>query len=502
MLPPISMGSHRRFLTDPPPPTRDAHLFDLEAEASSRYSLTDLLHPPLQGGFLRPKTYHSAQNVLTFIDSARRYVEARRRELHSTGASFIFRLSSNTRLRVIRVSEIDNLERYIEELQRRAIFRLENRSGESLPNISLPSMYGWDNDPSYFISDLDDQHVSILTRRSANWSRPDSVRGPSSALINDFTQYMDAEYEIIRSGESRWNLILPAMHKLECRTGPSITWIDDIRRRADIPCVAWEPSWFEATVKIPDPNAFHKKRSRCIVEDCILLNGHWSSHELPNPCNMNGCSLPRNHTRDHIIIHRKMGSEDSREVDARFARDAKAGEKYWKELADAVLEAMGRPQPENPMESEDLREVDARLARHGEAWERYWQKLADAVLEAMGPSASTKSVMTSPIITPVMKPRPLIMMPPVMKLCSPIMKPAVMKLCSPIIKPAVMKPCTFIASPSLLRKKPLSLYRRYILRDCHIRLFQLDPGTTTSGITGSFICAELSTSSAYIALSY
>ncbi|KAI0854642.1 heterokaryon incompatibility protein-domain-containing protein [Xylaria cubensis] len=59
-----------------------------------------------------------------------------------------------------------------------------------------------------------------------------------------------------------------------------------------------------------------------------------------------------------------------------------------------------------------------------------------------------------------------------------------------------------IPSPSLPIEEPSSLYQRYVLEDRHIRLFQLNPGTTTSGITGSFICTELSTCSAYIALSY
>ncbi|KAI0429017.1 heterokaryon incompatibility protein-domain-containing protein [Xylaria sp. FL1042] len=68
------------------------------------------------------------------------------------------------------------------------------------------------------------------------------------------------------------------------------------------------------------------------------------------------------------------------------------------------------------------------------------------------------------------------------------------------VKNTTMK--VFIPPPILLRGEPSSPYRRLALYNRQIRLFQLEPGITASGITGSFICAELSSRPSYTALSY
>ncbi|KAI0809431.1 heterokaryon incompatibility protein-domain-containing protein [Xylaria sp. FL0064] len=202
--------------------------------------------------------------------------------------------------------------------------------------------------------------------------------------------------------------------RLGIRNSP---WVEDVQRA--IPLLIWEPSWFEETSGFPGRLPW----TVCTVKDCVLSRGHRAPHEIWKPCEAKGCLRHRNHDGDH-----RMRNEELRDAAVRLEKEAQAAARYWKGLADMVLEAMGYPQPEG----------------------RWISKMAKTV--------------TRPV------------------------KNTTMKVSIPL--------------PCFPRRGPLTPYRRLVLNNRQIRLFQLNPGTTTSGITGSFICAELFSRPAYTALSY
>ncbi|KAI1274418.1 heterokaryon incompatibility protein-domain-containing protein [Xylaria sp. FL0933] len=194
-------------------------------------------------------------------------------------------------------------------------------------------------------------------------------------------------------------------------------WVEDVERV--LPLLIWEPSWFEKTSSFPRRLPWIV----CTVKDCVLPRGHQAPHEIWKPCGVKGCLRHWNHDGDH-----RMRNEELRDAAVRLEKEAEAAARYWSNLADRVLEAMGYTWPEG----------------------RWISKMAKTV--------------TKPVKNTIMK----VSIPP----------------------------------PSLPRGEPSSTYRRLVLDNRQIRLFRLNPGTTTSGITGSFVCAELSSPPAYIALSY
>ncbi|KAI1347733.1 heterokaryon incompatibility protein-domain-containing protein [Xylaria sp. FL0043] len=201
---------------------------------------------------------------------------------------------------------------------------------------------------------------------------------------------------------------------LQTRNSP---WVEDAQQA--IPLLIWEPSWLEGTSGFPRRLPW----TVCTMKDCVLPNGHRAPHELWKPCEVKGCLRYQNHDGDH-----RMRNEELRDAAVRLEKESQAAARYWKDLADMVLEAMGYPQPEG----------------------RWISKMAKTEM--------------SPVKNTTMK--------------------------------------ASIPPPSFPQRGPLTPYRRLVLDNQHIRLFQLNPGTTTSGITGSFICAELSPPPAYTALSY
>ncbi|KAF5595298.1 Pfs NACHT and ankyrin domain protein [Fusarium subglutinans] len=194
----------------------------------------------------------------------------------------------------------------------------------------------------------------------------------------------------------------------------TVTWVHDVQRAVEIHPLIWELPWFEQSSRPPVRLPWNP----CVTKDCVLPNGHLSSHEVWKPCTIEDCSRHQGHGGDHI-----MRSEELSEINARFEKRAKAAQMFWRELADTVLEAMGYPQPED----------------------RWRSKMARTIIK---PFENTRR-------------KPL------------------------------------IQSASLPRGIPSSPYRKFVLENRQIRLFQLDPATTTS-ITGSFICAELSSRPANI----
>ncbi|KAF5537201.1 hypothetical protein FNAPI_11487 [Fusarium napiforme] len=235
---------------------------------------------------------------------------------------------------------------------------------------------------------------------------------PDEDLINSGpgNQYMDNHIGYIGSISNFANTLSGSR---------TVTWIKDVQRAIEIPSLIWEVPWFEQSSRFPvrlpwDP---------CATKDCVLPNDHLSSHEIWKPCTMQDCSRHRDHEGDH-----RMRSEELSEINARFEKRAEAAERFWRELADTVLEAMGYPQPEG----------------------RWRSKVAKTTIK---PFENTRR--------------------------------------QPSIK-----------YPSLARGIPSLAYRKFVLENRQIRLFQLHPRTTTSSITGSFICAELSSRPVYTALSY
>ncbi|KAF5543825.1 het-domain-containing protein [Fusarium mexicanum] len=201
-------------------------------------------------------------------------------------------------------------------------------------------------------------------------------------------------------------------------SGGTVTWVKDVQRAGEIPPLVWEIPYFGQSSELTMSHLWNP----CATKDCVLPNGHLSSHEIWKPCAMEDCSRHQGHDGDH-----RMRSDGLSEINARFEKRAKAAQMFWRELADTVLEAMGYPQPED----------------------RWRSKMAKTIIK---PFENTRR-------------KPL------------------------------------IQSASLLRGIPSSPYRKFVLENRQIRLFQLDPTTTTS-ITGSFICAELSARPMYTALSY
>ncbi|KAI0196918.1 heterokaryon incompatibility protein-domain-containing protein [Astrocystis sublimbata] len=124
------------------------------------------------------------------------------------------------------------------------------------------------------------------------------------------------------------------------------------------------------------------------------------------------------------------------------------------------------------LRSEELRDAAVRLEKEAaQRKQKFWDDLAAMVLEAMvyPQSKEEQKPNTSTIIVLPAKPDPN---------------------------------KTLIPPPSLAKRKPSSPYRKLVLDNQQIRLFQLEPGRKTSDITGSFVCVELSSCPAYTALSY
>ncbi|KAF5597543.1 het-domain-containing protein [Fusarium pseudoanthophilum] len=252
-----------------------------------------------------------------------------------------------------------------------------------------------------------DEAIEDLSRTPPSlWDEVLINSGPGNQYMDDHIGYISS---IIKFGNTFSG----------SDSGSTVTWVKDVQRAAEIPSLMWELPWFEQSSRFPvrlpwDP---------CTTKDCVLPNGHLSSHEIWKPCTMDDCSRHRDHDGDHRMI-----SEELSEINARFQKRAKAAERFWRELADTVLEAMGYPQPEGRRRSKMARPI----IRHFE----------NTIRKA------------------------------------------------------------FIQSPILPRGVPSLPYRKFVLENRQIRLFQLEPGTTTSSIRGSFICADISSRPVYTALSY
>lgn len=228
--------------------------------------------------------------------------------------------------------------------------------------------------------------------------------GPGNKYMNDYIGYIN---------------LGNAFSSKSTDSGGTVTWVKDVQRAVEIPTLIWEVPWLEQSsrfsVRLPwDP---------CATKDCVLPRGHLSSHEIWKPCTMDDCSRHQDHGGDH-----RMRSDELSKINARFEKRAKAAERFWRQLADTVLEAMGYDQPES----------------------RSRPKIARTIIKPFENTIRGAS----------------------------------------------------IQSPSLPRGKPSLPYRKFVLENRQIRLFQLSPGTTASNITGSFICAELSSRPVYTALSY
>jgi hypothetical protein len=181
-----------------------------------------------------------------------------------------------------------------------------------------------------------DEAIEDLSRTLPSlWDEVLINSGPGNQYMDDHIGYISS---IINFGNTF----------SDSDSGGTVTWIKDVQRAAEIPSLMWELPWFDQSSRFPvrlpwDP---------CTTKDCVLPNGHLSSHEIWKPCTMDDCRRHRDHDGDH-----KMRSEELSEINARFEKRAKAAERFWRELADTVLEAMGYPQPEGQWRSKMARPI-------------------------------------------------------------------------------------------------------------------------------------------------